>query len=297
MSTKSFPLKVLIMRSRLDIYKENKITRIFIKKKMGEGSYGIVYLLNDNNIIKIFKNSTSDNLIASESDNLIPIKYENREIMFFLKYINETVINTDIIELYAIGVIKDIIIDRLIKLDINSYFVILPLCIPFYKNIKYHNIPLIDKHNGLHFTIVIMKRLLEICYSLESRYNIINIDSKLNNFMFIKDNPLLQNLIMIDFSILKKKSKKKYNALKKYYIWSSQNMLLEHFTAYSICINGLELLFGHKKVLQLPDGDLLNFYLKAIKEKDKNIYNIFYTGLVTKIDTENFLKLITDHIK
>ena len=69
MSTKSFPLKVLILRSKLNIYKENKITRIYIKKKMGEGSYGIVYLLNDNNVIKIFTNNT-DALTIDASQNI-----------------------------------------------------------------------------------------------------------------------------------------------------------------------------------------------------------------------------------
>jgi len=70
--------------------------------------------------------------------------------------------------------------------------------------------------------------------------------------------------------------------------------LIENIPAYSTCINGLELLFGHKSIIR--NNNKLDYYLKIIKEKDKNIYNIFFNGLILKINTENFLKLLNQLI-
>jgi hypothetical protein len=44
------------------------------------------------------------------------------------------------------------------------------------------------KKNGIIFTVNVMKRLLEISQYLETKYNLINLDFKLNNFMFSKKN-------------------------------------------------------------------------------------------------------------
>lgn len=95
---------------------------------------------------------------------------------------------------------------------------------------------------------------------------------------------------MIDFSIIKNK-RKKYNITNKYYIWPIGNILLEYIPPYSTCINGLELLFGYNKILCLHDDNNMNSYLEIIYNKNKYAYNIFYNGLILKINTENFLKL------
>ena len=292
MSLQSFQLNTYILRSDQKDYQENKNKKITIYKKIGEGSYGIVFLIDNDHVIKIFKNSNYKETILSETNYLIPIKNENRELIFFFKYMNKTKEKNLIINLYAIGIIKDVIIDNSIKLDKNSYFIILPLCIPFYETFNVLNIPLLNKKNGINFTLNVMKRLVEISLFLENKYNTINLDFKLNNFMLNKRTKNLNDLIMIDFSIIKKKTKKKYDINKNYYIWPVENnQNIECIPSYSICINGLELLFGRNEVLDLPNKNKINKFLKEINNKNNNIIHIFYNGLILKINTENFLKL------
>jgi len=209
MNDQSFFLKIYILRSSNNNYIEKKFIKIKILKKIGEGSYGVVFLLNNDHVIKIFKNSTLKNTILTESNYLIPIKNENRELIFYYKYIDEKKENNYIINLYAIGIIKDIIIDNLNNIELNSYFIILPLCTSFYNTYNIFNTELINKKNGINFTLKIMKRIIQISEFLETKYNIVNLDFKLNNFMFTNNNNNLDNLIMLDFSITKKKNKNK----------------------------------------------------------------------------------------
>ena len=292
MNDQCFYLKIYIVRSSNSNYIENKCKKIKIIKKIDEGSYGIVFLLNNDHVIKIFKNSTIKNAILQESNYLIPIKNENRELIFYFKYIDEKKENNYIINLYAIGLIKDAIIYNRNKIELNSYFIILPLCKSFYNTYNLYNIQLINKKNGINFTMKVMKRLMQISEFLETKYNMIHLDIHLNNFMFKNNNNNLDNLIILDFSITKKKTKNKYNFDNKYFIWPENNMSIEYIPSYSTCINGLELLFGHNNIINLKNEIKLEKYLKLIKDKDKNVYNIFYNGLILKINTENFLKLL-----
>lgn len=294
MNIQSFKLNIKILKSNHIDYQENKFKKITIKKKIGEGSYGLVFLIENDFVIKIFKNSTETNTILNESNYLIPIKNENRELIFFYKYINHKLKKNYIINLNAIGVTKDILVDKDNVYELNSYFIILPLCIPFYEIFNILNIPLIDKKDGITFTISVMKRLIEISYFIENKYNIVNLDFKLNNFMFKKKSNSLNDLIMIDFSIIKKNNGKNiFDYDNSYYIWpNTSKQIIDIIPSYSICINGLELLFGRNEILELLNDNKIKELLKIIELKNKNIYTIFYNGLILKINTKNFLNLI-----
>ena len=278
MSKYSFTLKTMILKSNDSNYIENNIKVLYIKKKLGEGSYGIVFQLDNDHVIKIFKNSTQTNTLLNETNMLMPIKNENRELLFFLKNKNDKLDKNYIIQLYAIGTIKDIIIDNFNKYDKDSYFIILPLCKLFYDVNKIYNKPLINEENVLLITIKIMRRMLDVSIYLEKKYNIINLDLKINNFMYIKNNlnylNNLNNFIMIDFSLIKTKTKNIEininNNINKYYIWPDKIDNLKHIEnihAYSISINGLELLFGYNNVSILPDIIKINSFLKQIEKK------------------------------
>jgi hypothetical protein len=294
-------LKTIIIKSNFDDYIENKIKKINVNEIIGEGSYGVVLLLQNEHVIKIFKNSTLNNTILDESNYLIPIKNENRELIFFFKYIvNNNINNNLIINVYAIGIIKDKIIINNTIYDENSYFIILPYYIPFYKKFEILNKPLIDKSNGLLFTLKVMKRMLDASNYLENEFNIINLDIKLNNCMVPKKEDNINNILMIDFSIYKKKTNKKYNILNKYYLWPDGNINIEYIPSYSISISGLQLLFGHDEIIKFKqnynkqnnkefDDNKFIKYLKIIKDKNKNIYNIFNDGLINKSNTINLL--------
>ena len=288
MNKDSFSLKTIILKSNNNNYIEGKYKKLNIISKIGEGSYGIVYLLDNQHVIKIFKNSTTENTLLNESNYLVPLINENRELIFYYQYKNN---NNYIINLYAIGVIKDKLIDNI---DTNSYFIILPYCISFYSIYNFLNKPLIHDKTGIDFTLNVMKRLSQISNFLESKYDYIYLDFKLNNFMFSKKSFDLEDLVMIDFSILKKKVKnKKFNITKHYYIWpKGDNILLENIPAYSISISGLELLFGYNKLLDFPNQNKINSFLKLIKSKNEYLYNIFYNCIQLNINTDTLLKMI-----
>jgi len=294
MNKNSFSIKTIIVKSNNKNYKENQNKKLTIKDKIGEGSYGIVYRLDNGHVIKIFKNSTTNNTSLNETNYLIPLKNENRELIFYYQYENG---NNYIINLFAIGVIKDKYLDK--NIEMNNYFIILPYCIPFYNIYNFWNKPLINESNGIDFTVNVMRRLLQISKYLETKYEYINLDFKLNNFMFCKESLDLDDLIMIDFSIMKKKIKnKKFNINKQYYLWPmGDNIILENIPAYSISINGLELLFGHNKLLDFPNERKINNYLKIIKSKNEELYTLFNNSLLLKINTENLLKLVNLFIK
>lgn len=291
MDTNSFSIKTLIMKSNNKYYKEKQHKKLNIKSYIDEGSYGVVYKLDNGHVIKIFKNSTKINTSLSETNYLIPLKNENRELIFYYQYNNG---NKYIISLYAIGIITEKNLDK--NIELNNYFIILPYCIPFYNIYNFWNKPLIDDPEGINFTVNVMKRLLEISQYLETKYEYINLDFKLNNFMFCRNSYNLEDLVMIDFSILKKKIKNSnqlINFNKNYYLWpNGKNLILENIPAYSISINGLELLFGHNKVLDFPNETKVKNFIKIIKAKNKELYTIFQNSLELKINTNNLLKLI-----
>jgi len=290
-----FTLNTFIINSNHEDYQEKKNKKLMIKKKIFEGSYGMIFLLNNDHVIKIFKDSTQNNTILNESNYLLPLVHENRELIFFYKYKNDNIDKNFLISLYCIGILKDIIIDKDIKLDLNSYFIILPYCIPFYEIFNVYNLPLLNYKNGITFSLNVMKRLIEISEFFKKKYDLVNLDFKLNNFMFDKKINNLNNLIMIDFGIIKKKNKKKYDIIDKYYIWpKSNNILISDLQSYSICINGLELLFGKDQVVNLPNIIKINNFLNILKKTNKSLYKIFYNGLITKINVKKLLILINN---
>jgi len=308
-------ISTFILKSSNKNYLENKNKKIILKKKIGEGAYGVVYEiespLNQKHVIKIFKRPTSDKLVLKESNQLIPLENENREILFYYKYINSKKNeNNYIISVYAIGILKrQFKMDNII-IDKNNYFIILPYCISFYKIFDIYNKPLINQPNGLIFTLKIMKRLLEASNYLEKTHNIINLDLKINNFMFPLNSHNLNDIVMLDFSIIKKKDNDKneniYNVNQTYYIWPEPPVLLDHIPSYSICINGFELLFGYKNIAKISDNNnkhalyKIGEFLQIIKKhdiiKNKPIYNIFYNGLIQKVTTIELLILINNFL-
>jgi hypothetical protein len=296
MNNESFIIKTIILKSNHLLYEEKKKKRLKIKEYIGGGSYGIVYLLDNNHVIKIFKKSNITNTNLDETQNLIPMENENRELIFYFKYKNKKEDHKYIIQLYCIGILNDEFIKERTGLDEDAYFIILPYCQTFYKKFKIWDRPLIDTKNGILFTLKVMKRLLELSNYLEIKYNYINLDFTLNNFMFPENSDDINELIMIDFSIIKSKViNKKIDFKREYYIWPiGNNIILENIPSYSICINGLELLFGNSKISKLPNKILLNNILLIIQKKNRNLYNIFYNGLYLNINTITLLKYINN---
>ena len=305
----SIQLKIFIIKSNCSIYNENEEIIINIKKKIGEGAYGSIFEIDNDNVIKIFKKSLQDNTLLKETVNILPYSNENRELIFFNKVLDEN-INTQyentkyIIKILAIGYIKHKIIDKNNIFEVNSNFIIIPLAYPFYNIYTILNKPLIKNDNYI-VAINFMKRLLQICLFIETKYKQVNLDLILNNCVFNKNTFVnFDSLILLDFSLIKSieqdpKFNKKYFDNTNYYIWPvDNNYNLSNIHSYSICINGLELLFGRDEIKNsLPSKNKLNYYLKILRNLNENVYELFLNGLTLKIDTKSLLELINKLFK
>ena len=82
----------------------------------------------------------------------------------------------------------------------------------------------------------------------------------------------------------------------KYTIWpSSENIKLEKIPSYSICINGLEILLGKEFIEKNKKMNLID-KLYFLKNND-DVYNIFYNGLLLKLNLKQLLVLILNYLK
>jgi len=291
-------LSCYILYSKSNNYLINKYYKLKLLEKMGEGSYGIIYEINKNYVIKIFKNSLITNNITNESTSIIPLNNENREISFFISYLKNNTKNTNfIIDVKAIGILVDDYKIHNLIIKKNSFFMILPSCISIYKLLHLWKSPLINNKDGVEIVLNIMKRLIDIQIYLYNNYNIINLDIKMDNFMIEKSNELLiDNIINIDLGLIKTKNNNNYQFNYKYVIWpTSENVKLEKIPSYSICINGLEILLGKEFIENNKTSNLIDklYFLKNNQE----VYNIFYNGLLLKVNLKQLLGLISNYLK
>ena len=291
-------LTCYILYSKSNNYLINKYYKLKLLEKIGEGNYGLIYEISKNYVIKIFKNSLITNNSNDESESIIPLNNENREISFFISYLKNKTANTNfIIDVKSIGIlVDDFTINNLI-IKKNSFFMILPSCISIYKLLHLWKTPLINNKDGIEIVLNIMKRLIDIQLFLYNNYNIINLDIKMDNLMIEKNNKLIiDNIINIDLGLIKTKNNNTYQFDCKYTIWpSSENIKLEKIPSYSICINGLEILLGKEFIEKNKKMNLID-KLYFLKNNDE-VYNIFYNGLLLKLNLKQLLVLILNYLK
>ena len=291
-------LTCYILYSKSNNYLINKYYKLKLLEKIGEGNYGLIYEINKNYVIKIFKNSLITNNTNDESESIIPLNNENREISFFISYLKNKTTNTNfIIDVKSIGIlVDDYTINNLI-IKKNSFFMILPSCISIYKLLNLWKTPLINNKDGIEIVLNIMKRLIYIQLFLYNNYNIINLDIKTDNLMIEKKNKLIiDNIINIDLGLIKTKNNNTYQFDCKYTIWpTSENIKLEKIPSYSICINGLEILLGKEFIEKNKKMNLID-KLYFLKNNDE-VYNIFYNGLLLKLNLKQLLVLILNYLK
>ena len=291
-------LTCYILYSKSNNYLINKYYKLKLLEKIGEGNYGIIYEISKNYVIKIFKNSLITNNSNDESESIIPLNNENREISFFISYLKNKTTNTNfIIDVKSIGILVDDYTINNFIIKKNSFFMILPSCISIYKLLHLWKTPLINNKDGIEIVLNIMKRLIDIQLFLYNNYNIINLDIKMDNLMIEKNNKLIiDNIINIDLGLIKTKNNNTYQFDCKYTIWpSSENIKLEKIPSYSICINGLEILLGKEFIEKNKKMSLIDklFFLKNNDE----VYNIFYNGLLLKLNLKQLLGLILNYLK
>ena len=282
---------VYVLYSIGNNFKINHYYKINIPKKIGEGTYGYVFSINTDLVIKIFKNYSE--LTDINETNLLPKKNENREVKFFIDLLNSKYKNNHhLININAIGIIKYINGNNLEL--VNNYCLILPKCNSITNLINLWKMPLINNKDGKEIVLNFMKRLIEIELFLNKNFNITNLDSKLNNYMIQKSTKLtINNILAIDFGLVIKNNNVNYDFKKKYYIWpSGEDINIKYISPYSICMNGLLLFLGEEKVKKNNVKQNLKYLIA-----DKDFYNIFNECLLLKSNCENFKKMIHDYMK
>lgn len=285
-------LIIYILYSINQNFSTNNYYKIQIIKKIGEGTYGYVYEINNNLVIKIFKNYTK--IIKDyDENNIVPKKNENREVNFFLSYMNSNFKNNDyLIKINCIGLVK---FNNFNNYNIiNNFCLILPNCVPIMKLVNQWKMPLIKNNNGKELVLKLMKRLIEIEIFLNINFNLSNLDIKLSNFMINKYNKIdIKNIIAIDFGLTINRNKKlNKNYKHDYFIWPENVKNIDYFPSYSICINGLILFLGLKTIKKIT----IENNLKYIKD-DIDFYQIFYNGLILNIKCKDLYIMIEDYFK
>jgi hypothetical protein len=302
-------IKIHILESVLNEYEKECEYSLQIKKKIGSGSYGTVYDIGNYHVIKLFHNSTYETTILEERDCIIPYQSENRELSLYFRMIRnplENHIRNYIIPPLVIGYIKEDIqiLNQVYKN--GSYYVIMPICYPFY---KYHMVKKNDM-NKRDFILEFMYKLLHASLYLENEYNIVHLDIKMNNIMYLM-NPNYRRfeernddennsrkhsfLILLDFSLLKTCSTRRFelddidikNGITKYYLWDTQdeNFQIRHVPSYSIGVNIIEILFGKEVVNKLPNRRICEKYIRKIYENYEDIAFICKKMLIDKVST------------
>lgn len=327
----SLSLYLLVSKNAFE-FPENKSILCKINSSLGEGSYGSVFQLENNYAIKIFKSSIAGNVdLTSIEKDVLPHQSENRELLFYFESLqrNQDLYSCSIhhiIQPYAIG----IILNKFNIFEKNTYFVILPLCIPFYKALPIINNPLIqmiqptsimeyfhkshmsipniieNNNFGVLFTLHIMKKLCIASLYLENEYKIYNLDIKIQNIMFLSShdkNIPFEDLIVIDFGLIRHKLNEselfsyENDIEKKYFIWPhSDTAYVSQIPSYSICINGLELLFGKNVVSKLPSHKITKKIINTLQDIDYHLYHIFHEGIEKKTSTKQLLSYIDSYL-
>ena len=320
------PIKIFVIESNLKEYQVNQSYTFNIEQKLGSGSYGAVFDIGDQLVMKLFFHSTLGKTVFEEKECIIPFKNENRELSLYFQMMKEPLnnhIQHHVIPPLLIGYIQKDFIYQKDTFKKNNYFILLPFCIPFHKYYKIKNNPLLHHEDSYSFIVQFMYTMMKSSQYLESKYNIIHLDYKLSNIMYlyhsdlikkIKDDVMIitdkkesskkkyhENLIVIDFGLVKKKTKNipfifdpndKQEGEIQYYLWPSEKdgFHLYHIPSYSMGINVIELLLGREKVLKLPNHINLYEYIEIIYQKYQELGYLLKKVLVDKLETnETFL--------
>jgi hypothetical protein len=318
-----FPLtltvKILLTKNQFQ-FPENRKVPLRLDHALGEGSYGYVFQTHDQYAIKIFKNSICGETALSNmqdmdtGNHLFPEDHENRELLFYIRLLQRnpelyTCSIRHILQPYAVGVTTSELSlpEHQIQISSQTYFVILPLCIPFYEAVPIRGIPLLNQpllgcedYMGVEFVLHVMHKLCIASKYMEEEFQLYHLDLKMGNIMFLKPMDMdmecssgnegkripLEELIVLDFGLIKhapseaeKNQTFSYNTDIHYFIWPfSKTTILQNIPSYSICMDGLELLFGKKTIDKSPSYKISRKIMKDLLDYDKELHDLFQLG-------------------
>lgn len=308
-----FPITLSVktlLTKNLFQFPENREVPLRLDRALGEGSYGYVFQTHEQYAIKIFKNSVCGATTLStlhgeehDQDHIFPEDDENRELLFYIRLLQRnpelyTCSIHHVLQPYAVGLTTSELSlpDCEIRIAPHTYFVILPLCIPFYEAIPIRGIPLLSNplpDFEVQFVLQVMHKLCIASKYMEDEFQLYHLDLKIGNIMFLK--PMeggrekhipLEELIVLDFGLIKHASSEEekhqsfaYHSGIHYFIWPfSKTTVLQNIPAYSICMDGLELLFGKKMIDKCPSYKISRKIMKDLIDHDKELHDLFQLG-------------------
>ena len=249
-------------------FRENKT--INIVEKIGEGSIGLVFLLDNGHVLKIYKNSIESLTKLKESRSILPEPNENREIQLFFKIIRYKIKGVGIVQPYSLGTIsKEFVFDNVV-IKKGTYFSVLP----FYEKI---NRDVLVKYNLLD----LIKEIIESELNIEKYLQVFHLDIKLENLVLNNG-----KLMLIDYNLTKSISSGDM-ALNTNHFNTDKNCKLKLIPLYYIFLLIISLLFNTKKVY-FNDSVLINYLFILSKKLKSCIYLIIYNGLSLKYEILGF---------
>lgn len=273
-------ISVLILMASENQNKFKEYTNYSIKlmKKIDEGGSGKIYMMDNGEIIKLYKNSIAGFTDFQETNNLVPKNKENREIPIFLKIIKDTEGKyKDIIAPYALGLVKhEFIIDNEIVRK-NTYFSIMP----YYELIKKHDL---NKYSILD----LLYKISRAEHFLEKYFNIIHCDINIKNIVVEKD-----EFMLIDYEIIKTIKDKVIDTKGKSKLWPKEPCLMKYIPVYSIAILIVGLLIG-TTVYTLNNKEIMEKLKDKINEEE---YDYLYNCLYLKYNSFQLINQILEKNK
>lgn len=259
-----------------ETYKVRKEKKVKLVEKIGEGSNSFVYKLDNDHVIKIYKNSIAGSTQLIESDSIMPSSNENREIQLFFKIIKYNIDEFGIVKPFCLGIINEdfILDDNNIKK--GTYFSILPFYNKINRNIliKYN---LCDLFNEIIESELIIEKYLQVYH----------LDIKIENLVQHND-----KLMLIDYH-LSKSINSGDMPVNTHHFNTDKNIKLKLIPLYYVFLLIISLLFNSKKIYY--NNNVLINYLYILSKKMTsntkcNMYSMIYNGISLKYDTLGFYR-------
>lgn len=257
-------------------YKVREEKKVQLIQKIGEGSNSFVYKLDNDHVIKIYKNSIAGSTQLIESYSIMPSSNENREIQLFFKIIKYNIDELGIVKPFCMGIInEDIILDDN-NIKKGTYFSI----IPFYNKI--------DRNILIKYNLCdLLNEIIESELIIEKYLQVYHLDIKIENLVQYNN-----KLMLIDYHLTKSINNGNI-PINTNHFNTDKNIKLKLIPLYYIFLLIISLLFNSKKIYY-NNKVLINYlYIlskKMTNELKCNMYSIIYNGISLKYDTLGFYR-------
>ena len=239
-------------------------SNIQLKEKIGEGKSGIIYEINNNLVIKIFKNGN---------------RFEYDFYNNFIEILKEDSISKKISLPIAYGNLLNNFEINDEQFNMENKFLILHK----YKRFRFEKIKAFSKV-GKIFKLI--NDILIIENFFETKLKFVNLDIKLDNIVMDQQN----NIIMIDFGLIKNFSYfDMFYSYNNYFIWPSGKCYLDCVPLFSVFILICSIFFDANFIKSKNIYQLKN--ILSEKFKNRKLNTIFDYMIKLKYNSNDILNL------